>query len=136
MSFLYGTIFISKKSEVHSKNVCVFADGEVDRSPTGSGVSGRAAIHYKRGEIAMNESITIESILGSKFDVKVIVKGGGLSSQSDATRHGIAKALELFNPELRLTLKSSGLLTRDSRRKERKKPGLKKARKSPQWSKR
>jgi len=72
LSFLYGTIFISQKSEVHSKNVCVFADGEVDRSPTGSGVSGRAAIHYKRGEIAMGESITIESILGSKFDVKVV----------------------------------------------------------------
>ncbi len=51
LSFLYGTIFISQKSEVHSKNVCVFADGEVDRSPTGSGVSGRAAIHYKKGEI-------------------------------------------------------------------------------------
>ncbi len=57
---------------MHSKNVCVFADGEVDRSPTGSGVSGRAAIHYKKGEIAMGESITIESILGTKFDVKVI----------------------------------------------------------------
>ena len=72
LSFLYGTIFITKKSAVHSKNVCVFADGEVDRSPTGSGVSGRAAIHYKKGEIVMGESITIESILGTKFDVKVI----------------------------------------------------------------
>lgn len=72
LSFLYGTIFISKDSDVHSKNVCVFANGEVDRSPTGSGISGRAAIHYKRGEIAINESITIESILGTKFDVKVI----------------------------------------------------------------
>ncbi len=72
LSFLYGVIFISKNSDVHSKNVCVFADGEVDRSPTGSGVSGRAAIHYKKGEIVMGESITIESILGTKFDVKVV----------------------------------------------------------------
>ena len=71
-----------------------------------------------------------------KFDVIVVTKGGGLSSQSDAIRHGIAKGLELFNPELRLVLKAAGFLTRDSRRKERKKPGLKKARKSPQWSKR
>ncbi len=71
-----------------------------------------------------------------KFDVIVVAKGGGLSSQSDAVRHGVAKALELFNPELRLVLKAAGFLTRDSRRKERKKPGLKKARKSPQWSKR
>ena len=71
LSFLYGTIFITKSNKFHSKNVCVFADGEVDRSPTGSGVSGRAAIHYKKGEISIDESITIESILGSKFDVKV-----------------------------------------------------------------
>jgi len=72
LSFLYGTIFISKDSKVHSKNVCVFADGEVDRSPTGSGVSGRAAIHYKKGDIKKDETITIESILGSCFDVKVV----------------------------------------------------------------
>jgi len=71
LSFLYGTIFISKSQSAHSKNVCVFADGEVDRSPTGSGVSGRAAIHFKKNEIAKNEIIEIESILGSTFRVKV-----------------------------------------------------------------
>lgn len=71
LSFLYGTIFITKSDNFHSKNVCVFAHGEVDRSPTGSGVSGRAAIHYKKNEIALNESITIESILGSSFNVEV-----------------------------------------------------------------
>lgn len=71
LSFLYGTIFITNSDEVHSKNVCVFAHGEVDRSPTGSGVSGRAAIHYKKGEISLGESITIESILGSSFNVEV-----------------------------------------------------------------
>lgn len=71
LSFLYGTIFITNSDMFHSKNVCVFADGEVDRSPTGSGVSGRAAIHYKKDEISLGESITIESILGSSFNVEV-----------------------------------------------------------------
>lgn len=73
LSFLYGTIFISKPESPtsHSRNVCVFAEGEVDRSPTGSGVSARAAIHHARGELALNESITIESILGTTFDCRV-----------------------------------------------------------------
>lgn len=71
LSFLYGTVFITKSDKYHSKNVCVFANGEVDRSPTGSGVSGRAAIHFKRKELFLNESIEIESILGTRFDVEV-----------------------------------------------------------------
>ena len=70
------------------------------------------------------------------FDITVKVTGGGISSQADAVRHGIARALEKFQPELRATLKPAGLLTRDSRTKERKKPGLRGARRSPQWSKR
>ncbi len=70
------------------------------------------------------------------FDIKIVLVGGGFSSQSDAARHGIARALEKNNSELRLSLKASGFLTRDPRRKERKKFGKKKARKSPQWSKR
>ena len=73
MNFLYGTIFTGspKDSNNHSRNVCIFAEGEVDRSPTGTGVSARAAIHYARGEIGIGESITIESIIGSTFSVKV-----------------------------------------------------------------
>ena len=74
MNFLYGTIFtfeaLDKKN--HSRNVCVFANGEVDRSPTGTGVSARAAVHFKRGEIKLNETLTIESILGSTFKVSVL----------------------------------------------------------------
>ena len=64
LSFLYGTIFTGKADHTdhHSKNVCIFADGEVDRSSTGSGVSARAALHFSRGELAMGEAITIESI--------------------------------------------------------------------------
>ncbi|BDD03670.1 proline racemase family protein [Aureibacter tunicatorum] len=74
LSFLYGTIFIGDAHEEshHSRNVCIFAEGEVDRSPTGSGVSGRAAIHYAKGEIAHGEEITIESILGTLMDVEVV----------------------------------------------------------------
>ena len=73
MNFLYGIIFIGspKESSNHSRNVCIFAEGEVDRSPTGTGVSARAAIHYARGDISIGESITIESIIGSTFSVKV-----------------------------------------------------------------
>ena len=73
MNFLYVTIFTGppKNSNNHSRNVCIFAEGEVDRSPTGTGVSARAAIHYARGEIGIRESITIESIIGSTFSVKV-----------------------------------------------------------------
>jgi len=73
MNFLYGTIFTGPPEDPnhHSRNVCIFAEGEVDRSPTGTGVSARAAIHYARGEISVGEPITIESIIGSTFSVKV-----------------------------------------------------------------
>jgi len=74
-------------------------------------------------------------ILG-QFGVSVLVKGGGIHSQSEAVRHGISNALILFNPEFRRTLKSTGYLTRDSRMRERKKFGLKRARRAPQWAKR
>jgi trans-L-3-hydroxyproline dehydratase len=69
LSFLYGTIFIGKSAseDSHSRNVCIFAEGEVDRSPTGTGVSARLALNYARGELKVNESIIIESIVGTKF---------------------------------------------------------------------
>lgn len=69
LSFLYGTIFIGGpvNEGIDSRNVCVFAEGEVDRCPTGSGVSGRMAIHHARKEIQLGESMTIESILGTVF---------------------------------------------------------------------
>ena len=71
-----------------------------------------------------------------EFDVMATVKGGGLSGQAGAVKHGISRALCLFEPELRTTLKSAGLLTRDSRTVERKKYGKAKARKGFQFSKR
>ncbi|PQB03483.1 proline racemase family protein [Aureitalea marina] len=74
LSFLYGTIFIGPPiSEIaDSRNVCIFADGEVDRSPTGSGVSGRMAIHHARNEIEAGDVLTIESITGSLFTGSVV----------------------------------------------------------------
>jgi small subunit ribosomal protein S9 len=72
----------------------------------------------------------------SAFNVLVKVRGGGVSGQANAVRHGIARALLDVNADLRPTLKQAGLLTRDPRAKERKKPGLKRARKAPQYTKR
>ncbi len=74
LSFLYGTIFIAPPLShgADSRNVCIFAEGEVDRSPTGTGVSGRMAIHFARGEIGLNEPLVIESIIGSRFTGSVV----------------------------------------------------------------
>ena len=74
--------------------------------------------------------------LSEKLDINIKVKGGGSFGQAGAIRHGISRALSSFDEELRPQLKKAGLLTRDPRRVERKKPGLVKARKSKQFSKR
>jgi small subunit ribosomal protein S9 len=71
-----------------------------------------------------------------KFEVIATAKGGGIHAQAESVRHGIARALVLFDAELRGSLKKAKMLKRDPRKVERKKFGLKKARKSPQWSKR
>ena len=70
------------------------------------------------------------------FDIYAKIYGGGISAQLEAIRLGISRALDKFDPELHKTLKVEGFLTRDPRMKERKKPGLKGARKAPQWAKR
>jgi trans-L-3-hydroxyproline dehydratase len=74
LSFLYGTIFTGPPRDPshHSRNVCIFADGELDRSATGSGVSARAALHFAKGELHLNQLVTIESILGSTMSVRVV----------------------------------------------------------------
>lgn len=71
-----------------------------------------------------------------KFRATVLVRGGGVTGQVEAVRLGISRALVIFDGELKKTLKDLGLMTRDAREVERKKPGLKKARKAPQWAKR
>ncbi len=77
-----------------------------------------------------------KSKLPVKFSVSALVKGGGIHAQAEALRHGVTRALVSYDEELRSKLKKLGFLKRDPRMKERKKFGLKKARKSPQWSKR
>ncbi len=73
LNFLYGTIFVRRGDSVfHSRNACVFADGELDRSPTGTGVSGRAAIHHARGELPLGERLMIESLIGTRFTVRCL----------------------------------------------------------------
>ena len=77
------------------------------------------------------------NLLGkTEVNLSIKVSGGGPSSQAGAVRHAISRALLEMNEEFRSTLRKNGLLTRDSRQKERKKPGLKRARRAPQWSKR
>ena len=73
-SFLYGPIFIGPPLEerAHSRNVCVFVEGEVDRCPTGTGVSGRPAIHHARGEPGVGEPIVVESIIGTRFTGRIV----------------------------------------------------------------
>ena len=86
-------------------------------------------------KVIVRQPLTVTNTT-AKYDVIANVKGGGFTGQAGAIRHGIARALNAANIEFRPALKSNGFLTRDSRMKERKKYGLKKARKAPQFSKR
>ena len=86
-------------------------------------------------KVIVKQPLTVTNTL-EKYDVIASVNGGGFSGQAGAIRLGVARALNEANAEFRPTLKSNGFLTRDSRAKERKKYGLKKARKAPQFSKR
>ena len=101
-------------------------------------VNGRDLDEYfdvETARLVINQPFEITGTLG-KIDVMATVKGGGKSGQSEALRHGIARALQLMDPDLRPALKKAGLLTRDARVKERKKYGLAGARKRYQYSKR
>ncbi len=86
-------------------------------------------------KLIVNQPLITTDMVG-KVDIVVSVAGGGVSGQAGAIRHGISRALILLNPEFRAALKAAGFLTRDPRMKERKKYGLKAARRAPQFSKR
>ncbi|MEO0761247.1 MAG: 30S ribosomal protein S9 [Pseudomonadota bacterium] len=101
-------------------------------------VNGREVeVYFARPVLQMviNQPFRVANVAG-QFDVMATVKGGGLSGQAGAVKHGISKALSLYDPELRSALKAAGFLTRDSRVVERKKYGKRKARRSFQFSKR
>ncbi len=91
--------------------------------------------NYETLKVKVKEPLVITDTV-SNYDVVANVKGGGYTGQAGAVRHGIARALLKVDKDLRSTLKKAGMLTRDPRMKERKKYGLKKARRSPQFSKR
>ncbi|NHK32567.1 MAG: proline racemase [Asgard group archaeon] len=106
LNFLYGTIFIGEPFSVKadSRNVCIFAEGEVDRCPTGTGVSARMALHYKRKEIDINEPMVIESIIGTRYIGSVVktTKFGSFDAvipQVDGTAHITGKSEFLIDPE-------------------------------------
>lgn len=106
LSFLYGTIFTGKPFDPshHSRNVCVFADGEVDRSPTGSGVSARAAIHYLRKDLDPGYPIIIESILGTLMEVEImeVTQFGNYTAvipQVSGSAHFTGRSEFFFDPQ-------------------------------------
>ena len=109
--------------------------------PNGSGVitvNGRDIDDYfglETLKLIVRQPLVATNTLG-KVDVETTVRGGGVSGQAGAIRHGIARALIVLDENYRSTLKAAGLLTRDPRMKERKKYGLKAARRAPQFSKR
>lgn len=101
-------------------------------------VNGEEQAHYfkrKTQQLIINQPFLVTDQV-SKFDVIATVKGGGLSGQAGAVRHGISRALADYEPELRTSLKKAGFLTRDSRTVEPKKIGKHKARRTKQWAKR
>jgi small subunit ribosomal protein S9 len=101
-------------------------------------VNGRSVDEYfprKTLQMIIRQPLVL-SKLGDKLDIKVNVVGGGVTGQAEAVRHGISRALLLLDPELRAVLKKAGFLTRDARKKERKKYGLRAARARFQYSKR
>ncbi len=109
LNFLYGTILVQRDPApgIHSRNVCIFAEGEVDRSPTGTGVSGRLAIHYAKGELGLNQTITIESIIRSAFSGRVAAETqvGGLPAiipEVSGTAYITGQHTFLFDPDDRL----------------------------------
>ncbi|MGD2058618.1 MAG: 30S ribosomal protein S9 [Anaerolineales bacterium] len=111
------------------------------RIMTGSGefvVNGKPAEAYftRIGDMAHIVAPLEEAEMLGKLDISVLVKGGGVTGQAGAVRHGIARALLKLDPDLRPKMRKGGYLTRDARMKERKKPGLKRARKAPTYTKR
>jgi len=107
--------------------------------------SGKFIVNDKLGQEYFNRLGDVEAIMAplqvagenlATLDITVVVKGGGVTGQTEAVQLGVARALLLMNPDLRSTLRRGGYLTRDPRIKERKKPGLKRARKAPTYTKR
>jgi small subunit ribosomal protein S9 len=118
--------------------VRVYCDIKDGISEKGLLVNGKTYVEYFQTDSQKDAFLEPLKVSGlqDKCAISVLVKGGGIAGQSDAIKLGIARALIKYDENLRPALKVKGLLTRDARKVERKKPGLRKARRSPQWSKR
>lgn len=138
---------IAIKTAVATKNEWIKAVGRRKRSSAqvwiknGSGefaVNGKSLVAYFGNTNLSKKAVSpiLDLALEKKFDISVKVRGGGGNGQSEAIRHGLSRCLTKYNEDFKKTLRTLGYLTRDPREKERKKFGLKKARKAPQWSKR
>lgn len=102
-------------------------------------VPGKGHLFINDQAVEPNSLVSAPLVLvgqADSYDVQARVSGGGMSSQLEAIRLGVARSLLEIDPSFRQTLRKAGFLTRDSREKERKKPGLKRARRAPQWAKR
>lgn len=129
-NYIYGV----GKRKTAIATVRVYSDGKGEIT-----VNDKTLVEYfkdekKKIDVAMDALNLLN--LAKNFTIVIVTKGGGKASQSEAIRLGISRALIKLDEEYKKTLRSKGFLTRDPRSKERKKPGLKKARRAPQWSKR
>ncbi len=131
-----------KKNSDESRSVgrrkCAAARVKISKGKGEVVINGQPMKEYFNFESWQEELMAPLKLVAKDKDLDVSVKvvGGGKKGQVVAVRHGIARALVLWNEDFRKTMKTAGFLTRDSRVKERKKPGLKKARRAPQWRKR
>jgi small subunit ribosomal protein S9 len=128
LDFNYGT---GKRKNAVARTRVTNGTGQIT-------INGRPYEEYfprKTLQMIVQQALKLTKLV-DKFDIKVNVAGGGVSGQAQAVRHGISRALLTFDPELRTTLKRAGFLTRDARKKERKKYGQKGARARFQYSKR
>lgn len=133
--YFYGT----GKRKTAIAQVRIYTKGGGDIGPAGrvqvNGKPLEVAIPWKPWQSRIADPLRVTN-LGNKFSIVAKVNGGGLSAQADAIRHGIARALSVYDIGLKPTLRKHGFLTRDARIKESKKYGLKRARRAPQYTKR
>jgi len=118
-----------------SARVRIYPDADASGTFT---VNGREVREYfpRYGDYRILTGPLVDTDLKGKMDVTVLIQGGGITGQTGAVRLGLARALVKYDEDLRSTLRTSGHMTRDARVKERKKPGLKRARKAPTYTKR
>jgi len=133
-----ATATTKKYIEAVGRRKTAIARVRITEEGTGFTVNGRALVEYFPTESLQNKALEAFIVAGKagKFGVSAKVIGGGINAQAEAIRHGLSRTLVKYDEELRKALKPAGFMKRDPRSVERKKFGLRKARRAPQWSKR